>query len=84
MVIDVENADIMATLLRLKAETETKNGKGKGVKMTFVGATESHILAKELAAADVGVIITPPRSFPYDWERKRMYDSSCLPRSSLI
>lgn len=68
--VGVESADIMATLLRLKSEIEA--GKGKGLQMTFVGATESHILAKEIAAANVGVLITPPRSYPYDWERRRM------------
>lgn len=61
----------MATLLRLKSEVDLKTG--KDLKMTFTGGTESHIVAKELSEAGVGVIVTPPRSFPYDWERKRMY-----------
>jgi hypothetical protein len=73
LIIEVESADIMATLLRLKDEVDaTRVVKGSGLRLTFVGATESFILADELAAADVGVIITPPRSFPYDWERRRM------------
>ncbi|KAJ6515699.1 carbohydrate esterase family 9 protein [Mycena sanguinolenta] len=55
LVIDVGNADIMATLLILKAELE--NRFGSRMRMVFSGAAEAHILAKEIRNANVGVIL---------------------------
>lgn len=46
MVIEVGNADIMATLLILKAEVEDKIG--SRMRMVFSGATEAHLLAEEI------------------------------------
>ena len=33
------------------------------IKLTIAGATEAHLLAAELSKANVGVIVTPSRSF---------------------
>ena len=41
--------------------------------MTITGATEAHFLAKVLAEANVGVILTPARPLPANWEKRRMY-----------
>jgi len=75
-VVDVESADAMATLIRLKGEIEHKvyseTNVRKALKFTFTGATEAHILARELRHAKVGVLVHP-RSFPYTWESRRMY-----------
>ncbi|KAI6026447.1 hypothetical protein BKA83DRAFT_4490918 [Pisolithus microcarpus] len=38
------------------------------MKMTIMGGTEVHLLAPELASANVGVIITPVHLFPFYWE----------------
>ena len=70
MVVSVENADIMATLLSLKAEYEEFTG--KKLKLTFSGASEAHLLAKEIADADVSVILTSARPYPDSWEQRRM------------
>lgn len=65
----------MATLLRLKAEIEhnifSETNVQKELKLTFVGATEAHLLVRELRHAKVGVLVRP-RSFPYSWESRRM------------
>ena len=66
----MKNADIIASLLKLKQEVEASSG--TLIKMTLVGASEAHLLAAELAAANVGVIVTPPRPFPFTWEGRRM------------
>jgi len=75
-VVDVESADIMATLLRLKGEIEHKiffeTNLHKNLKFTFSGATEAHLLARELRHANVGVLVHP-RPFPYTWGSRRMY-----------
>jgi hypothetical protein len=50
LVIDTHHADIMATLLILKAEIE--NQLGSRMRMVFSGAAEAHILAKEISTSD--------------------------------
>lgn len=70
LVIEVNSADIMATLIVLKGEIEAHYG--SKLNMAFVGGTEAHLLASELAEAGVGVLVTPARSFPHTWEHRRM------------
>lgn len=45
--MEVHNADIMASLIMLRAEVDAKIG-GQ-MRMVFVGATEAWLLAKELS-----------------------------------
>ncbi|KAF9782828.1 carbohydrate esterase family 9 protein [Thelephora terrestris] len=75
LVVDVESADIMATLLSLKAEVEhkifTETNHHHELKLTFSGATEAHILARELRHAKVGVLVHP-RPYPYSWDSRRI------------
>lgn len=59
--MNVGSADIIATLISLKKEVEAKAG--NTIKLTIAGGTEAHLLAPELAAANVGVIVTPTRSY---------------------
>ena len=61
MVVDVGSADIIATIISLKEEVEAKTG--TPFTLTIAGATESHLVADELARANIGVIVTPTRSF---------------------
>ncbi len=68
--IDVDNADIMASLLRLKGEIEEELD--TSLKFVFSGASEAHLLAKEISDAGVGVVVSPSRSYPGSWENRRM------------
>ncbi|ELU40945.1 amidohydrolase [Rhizoctonia solani AG-1 IA] len=58
----LHKADDMATLLELKSEIEDLTS--VPLRLTFAGATEAHLIAKEIAEAGVGVIVIPSRSFP--------------------
>ncbi|KAJ7498753.1 hypothetical protein FB451DRAFT_1334381 [Mycena latifolia] len=69
LIIDVGNADIMATLLILKAEVE--NQLGSRMRMVFSGAAEAHILAKEISDANVGVILDAKPTLGV-WEDRRI------------
>ena len=51
LIIDVTNADIMATLLTLKSETEEHIN--ATMRVAFSRATEAHLIAK-----DIGVYIS--------------------------
>ena len=75
MVINVQSADIMATLIELKAGLDSQLN-GSKTKFTFVGANEAHLLAKEIGEAGVGVILSPARPFPGDWKSRRTYVDS--------
>jgi hypothetical protein len=70
LVVAVESADIMSSLIKLKQEAETQTG--SDLRLTFTGASEAHIIAQELGKNRVGVILTRPRPFPMTWESKRM------------
>lgn len=71
LVVKVDSADIMATLVNLKREFEGIN-KSHHLRLTFSGAAEAHLLAEEIAKAGISVILTSPRSYPYVWEQRRM------------
>ena len=70
LVIEAENADIIATLIVLKREVERAHD--SKVKFTISGGTEAYLLAKELARAHIGVIQTPSRPIPLAWEQRRV------------
>ncbi|KAJ3740867.1 hypothetical protein DFH05DRAFT_1528666 [Lentinula detonsa] len=82
LVIGVHNADIMASLLQLKTEVERRSE--SAIRMTFAGASEAHLLAKEIGAAGVGVIIAPARSFPSFWDMRRISPGPPLTQHSAI
>lgn len=68
--VHVQNADIMATLIALKAEYERETG--ETLRLTFVGASEAHLLAEEIAAAGISVVLTRIRPLPQTWDQRRM------------
>jgi hypothetical protein len=82
LVIDVQNADIMATLLELKEEAEKEHR--RKIHVTFVGAQEAHLLAKEISEAGVGVILTSVRPFPHSWESQRILPGPPLSKESAV
>ena len=63
---------MMATLIALKAEVERTLKLQTPLHFTFSGAMEAHLLAKELAKAQIGVILTFPKPLPMLWESRRM------------
>ncbi|KAJ3975165.1 carbohydrate esterase family 9 protein [Lentinula raphanica] len=70
LVVEVHNADIMASLIMLRAEVDAKIG-GQ-MRMVFTGATEAWLLAKELNQARVGVILTSLKPVAATWDQRRI------------
>ncbi|KAI0297178.1 carbohydrate esterase family 9 protein [Russula brevipes] len=62
VVVEAHSADVIATLILLKRDVEEKTG--ATIQMTIAGATEAHILVKEIAEANIGVIFRPSRPLP--------------------
>ena len=54
------------------------------LRLVLVRASEAHLLAKEIAAAGVGVILIPARMFPGSWERRRVLPGPPLTPQSAI
>ncbi|KAG8864537.1 hypothetical protein FRB96_005040 [Tulasnella sp. 330] len=57
LIVHVNNADVIARLLKLKSDVEKMTG--TPIRMAFFGGLESYLLAAEIAAAHVGVIVAP-------------------------
>ncbi|KAF7323617.1 Carbohydrate esterase family 9 protein [Mycena kentingensis (nom. inval.)] len=64
LVVRADNADIIASLLAIKSTYPA-------LRLVIAGGAEAHLLADELAAADVGVLIEP-RPYPGTWEQRRI------------
>ncbi|KAH0827801.1 hypothetical protein J3R83DRAFT_3426 [Lanmaoa asiatica] len=82
LVVQAQNADIIASLIKLKKEIEAS--KSVELKFTVAGAAEAHLLAKNLGEANVGVIVTPSRPFPESWEMTRILPGPPLTKDSSI
>ncbi|KZT52271.1 carbohydrate esterase family 9 protein [Calocera cornea HHB12733] len=69
LIIEVQSADIMSTLILLKKEIEIQFG--STMKLSFAGANEAWMVAKNIADDGIGVILAPSRTFPGEWEQMR-------------
>ncbi|KAL1952082.1 hypothetical protein VTO73DRAFT_1231 [Trametes versicolor] len=82
LVVDVESADAIASIISLKAEVEAHVH--HAIQVTLIGATEAHLLAKELGQANVGVVIQRTRPFPNVWEKRRILPGPPLSETNAI
>ncbi|GLB34476.1 putative carbohydrate esterase family 9 protein [Lyophyllum shimeji] len=82
LVVNVDSADIMATLLNLKSEYERLSG--NILRLTFAGASEAHLLAEEIGKAEVSAVLTSPRPYPGYWEQRRILPGPPLSRHSTL
>lgn len=77
LVVAVDRADLMASLINLKKEA------APGMKLVFDGAAEAWLLASELKKADIGVIVNPAKAFPGTWDSRRSLPGLPLSNMSL-
>ncbi|KAL0949372.1 hypothetical protein HGRIS_009441 [Hohenbuehelia grisea] len=82
LVVEVNSADIMASLLILKTQIEEE--KGSTIRLVFSGATEAHLLAPEIGRANVGVILNPAQPFPATWDDRRILPGPPLSNDTAI
>lgn len=76
LAISVQSADAIAAILRVKqvvdkATASSRGTAAAGIKLVLIGGAESFILADELAAADVGVVLSPLLSYRNGWDQRR-------------
>ncbi|OSC98900.1 carbohydrate esterase family 9 protein [Trametes coccinea BRFM310] len=82
LAVHVHSADAIASIIALKEEVEAKLN--KKIKVTLVGATEAHLLAKKISEAGVGVVVSPTRPFPRNWEQRRLLPGPPLSEKSAL
>ncbi|KAK3346976.1 hypothetical protein B0T25DRAFT_485140 [Lasiosphaeria hispida] len=82
LVITVHSADTIATLLKVKAAVEDKTG--TPIRLAIIGGAESWIVADELAAANVAVVLAPLQSFASTWDQLRSLTGAPLTNGTAI
>ncbi|KAK7515708.1 amidohydrolase [Phyllosticta citriasiana] len=82
LVTTVDSADTTASILRMKAVVE-QAGNSK-IRLAIIGGAESHLVAKELAAADVGVILAPLLQYSQSWDQRRSLTGAPLTNGTAI
>ena len=82
LVLKAHSADTITTIIRLKHEIE----KAADAKIDFVvfGAAESHIVATELAADDVPVVLAPLLAYAQSWDQRRSLTGAPLTNGTAI
>ncbi|KAL9616772.1 MAG: hypothetical protein Q9160_008397 [Pyrenula sp. 1 TL-2023] len=82
LVLDIHAVDNIAAVLRVKNEVESASG--QPLRVIIYGGAESHILASELASANVGVILSPFLSYREDWEQRRALTGAPLTNGTAV
>jgi hypothetical protein len=83
LAIKARSADIIASIISLKREVESRTG--TTLKVTITHASEAHLLAHELARAKIGVVLVSMRPFPFEWQDRRILPGPPLtPKSQLL
>ncbi|EAA30852.1 hypothetical protein NCU05828 [Neurospora crassa OR74A] len=82
LVLTVHNADIIAAALRVKKDVESLTS--SKIHLAIIGGAESHLVADELAAAQVGVVLAPLQSFATSWDQRRALSGAPLTNGTAI
>jgi hypothetical protein len=82
LVVEAHSADVISSLILLKREVEAHTH--RKLKMTITHASEAHLVAFELAHADIGVVLVPARPFPFTWEDRRILPGPPLTEKSQV
>lgn len=96
LAVTVHSADLIASLLRVKADVEeamtattatTTTVEGTisaKLRLLIIGAAESHLLASSLASADVGVVLAPLLPYAESWDQRRSLTGAPLTNGTAI
>ncbi|KAI1372142.1 amidohydrolase [Hypoxylon crocopeplum] len=87
LAITVHSADAIAALLKVKdvVDSTVVSSRGSGgISLLLIGGAESFLLADELAAADVGVVLSPLLSYRNGWDERRALTGAPLTNGTAI
>ncbi|KFA52757.1 hypothetical protein S40293_00862 [Stachybotrys chartarum IBT 40293] len=81
LALTINGVEGIATALRIKSEVESllaTSSAAPKIRLAIIGGAESHLVAKELAEADVGVILSPLQSTGGAWDQRRVLTGAPL------
>ncbi|KAF2119667.1 amidohydrolase [Lophiotrema nucula] len=88
LVLSVHSADTIAAVIRLKAEIESVKSSlqssPKHVRLIIVGGAESHLVAGEIAAAGISVVLAPLLPHAQSWDQRRGLTGAPLTNGTAI
>jgi len=70
LVVHAGAADALASLVVLKADVEER--RGTRMRVVVAGGAGAHLVARELGATGVGVVLLPVRTAPGTWDARRI------------
>jgi hypothetical protein len=82
LVLTLHSADTIAAVLRVKKDVETVTD--AAIRLVIVGGAESYLVATELAAANVGVVLAPMLSYASDWDQRRALTGAPLTNGTAV
>jgi imidazolonepropionase-like amidohydrolase len=89
LVITAHSADLIASLLRVKTDVETAISANDAsdpaqLQIIIVGGAESHLLADELVAANVSVVLAPLLPYAETWDQRRSLTGAPMTNGTTI
>ena len=92
LIIAADSADVIATLIRLKLTVEdamakaTTSAHSPSPRLRFVviGGAESHLVASEIAHADVSIVLAPLLPHAQTWDQRRCLTGAPLTNGTTI
>lgn len=88
LILSVHSADTITSIIRLKTTVESAIAKAASEKtklrIVIIGAAEAHLVAKELAKADVSVVLAPLQPHQGSWDQKRCLTGAPLTNGTTI
>ena len=88
LALTINSADGIATALKIKSQVEdvmlTSDGTAKKLRLAIIGGGEAHLVAKELAEASVGVILSPFLPDGEYWDSRRALTGAPLTNGTVV
>ncbi|KAI1773117.1 amidohydrolase [Hypoxylon cercidicola] len=91
LAITTQSADVIAAVLKVKsfvdsaiALSSSRDSSSSGITLVIIGGAESFLLADELAAAKVGVVLSPLLSYRNGWDERRALTGAPLTNGTAV
>lgn len=88
LVLSAHSADTLSSIIRLKSDIEATISKSLSnpakLRMIVIGGAESHLVAKELAEANVSVVLAPLLPHAQTWDQRRGLTGAPLTNGTAI
>jgi hypothetical protein len=69
LVLSAHSADTIASIIRLKSQVEAVSS--QKLRVVIIGGAEAHLVADELAAAKIAVVLAPLLPHAQSWDQRR-------------